>query len=243
MRKKPLGYIGYPRTSDPRYDVWCGIRSRCLNEKSTNYPSYGGRGITMCVEWENSFEQFAVDMGIRPSTKHTVERVDNDAGYFPGNCIWATPDVQAMNKRSTAYVVIDGERMTRRAASKKYGVSEDTIGDRQRRGFPDKECIKKTILRPKATGRRNSRAIGARNSTFVERSGHRYGCYVLTGVSSKSNGNQTYWDAVCDCGNTKQIRTDHLKRYASSPRGCERSRARAGGVKSSLASPATHSEG
>lgn len=82
----------------PEFNVWCKMRGRCSNPKDPAYKNYGGRGITVCERWL-AFDRFLADMGRRPSPAHTIERVNNDRGYSPDNCIWATRDVQAKNKR------------------------------------------------------------------------------------------------------------------------------------------------
>lgn len=81
------------------YMTWRSMRQRCNNINAKHYPSYGGRGIRVCKEWDESYEQFIKDMGPKPGKELSIERVDNDKGYYPDNCIWATPTVQARNKR------------------------------------------------------------------------------------------------------------------------------------------------
>lgn len=83
----------------PEYKTWDGIKYRCNNESCPQYNNYGGRGITVCDRWLESFENFYEDMGKRPSKKHSIERLDVNKGYSPDNCIWATHDIQSRNKR------------------------------------------------------------------------------------------------------------------------------------------------
>ena len=83
----------------PEYDVWIAMKQRCQNPNVKQYQDYGGRGITVCQRWVESFQAFIEDMGRRPNGAATLERQDNDCGYTPGNCIWATRAQQALNKR------------------------------------------------------------------------------------------------------------------------------------------------
>jgi hypothetical protein len=110
----------------PEYNIWTGMKQRCLNPRCKDYPRYGGRGITVCERWQK-FENFYEDMGPRPSPGHSIDRVDNDRGYEPGNCIWATVAEQHSHityrtSRFTAGQVAEmGQRLGRGETSRAVG--------------------------------------------------------------------------------------------------------------------------
>lgn len=93
-------------TKTPTYKSWISMKSRCYNKNSPSYKYYGAIGIYVCDRWVNSFENFLEDMGERPSGK-TLERIDNDCGYFEENCKWATYKEQARNRKSNKLSAID----------------------------------------------------------------------------------------------------------------------------------------
>lgn len=98
---------GKGTSESPEYVSWRAMRERCTNTNSSSYANYGGRGITVCERWMDSFSNFFEDMGAKPTPKHTLDRVDNEKGYNPNNCVWATRTQQVNNRRdkrnSTGY--------------------------------------------------------------------------------------------------------------------------------------------
>jgi hypothetical protein len=87
------------RYETPEYHAWESMKQRCYNKRHASYSDYGGRGITMCDRWLESFENFFSDMGKKPSAHHSIDRRDNDGNYDPSNCRWATDSEQRRNKR------------------------------------------------------------------------------------------------------------------------------------------------
>lgn len=123
-----------PDARDPAYRSWESARARCRNPNNPDYIHYGARGIAFSPLWDR-FEDFLADMGPRPRGK-TLDRIDTNAGYEPGNCRWATSSQQARNKRGGLRVLFDGQTMTIAELSERTGAPYQRLHERiVRRGW------------------------------------------------------------------------------------------------------------
>lgn len=106
--------------------AWKSMLERCLNSKKKNYLDYGGRGITVCDRWLSSFANFVADMG-NPPPNTSLDRIDNDGNYEPGNCKWATRPEQDSNKSTHRWLSVGGQRRYVAETIRLLGVSRDQI--------------------------------------------------------------------------------------------------------------------
>ena len=127
----------------PPYLVWRNFRSRCDNPKNPKFKDYGGRGITVCGRWTNSFEDFWEDMkdGYEPGLY--LDRIDNNGNYAPGNCRWITPRVSTENRRNAILVTFEGESMNLSEAARRSGIDYSIPFDRFKRGVPESQLFVK----------------------------------------------------------------------------------------------------
>lgn len=122
------------------YTSWKNMWSRCRNKNNAEFKNYGARGIRVCSEWKD-FSSFLHDLGACPHGL-TLERVNNNAGYFPSNCRWATRREQCNNKRTNHLLSFGGETLTIRAWSRKLGGSDEMVGKRLKAGWPVHRALK-----------------------------------------------------------------------------------------------------
>lgn len=120
---------GHARARSKTYLTWQGILQRCTNPTCTKYPQYGGRGITVCDSWRNSFVNFLSDMGERPEGK-TIDRKNNALGYCKENCRWASRKEQQRNTRRSRMIEFRGERMSFSELAERSGLSPMTLHKR-----------------------------------------------------------------------------------------------------------------
>lgn len=132
----------------PEYHTWQAMLDRCRNPRNKRYADYGARGISVCPRW-HAFENFLVDMGRRPSSRHSLDREKNELGYFPENCRWALPGEQMTNRRNTRFIEIDGQSIPLADLAKKYEIPANTLRFRILKGWDLQEALTKPV-RPKA---------------------------------------------------------------------------------------------
>lgn len=126
--EKRRGKRTHGLTGHPLFYLWKGMRQRCENPKTTEFRLYGGRGIKVCERWQN-FANFLADMGDRPSGA-SLDRINNDGNYEPGNCRWATPKQQGLNTRKTWKISYAGETMSLRDWAARLGMSKNGLKER-----------------------------------------------------------------------------------------------------------------
>ena len=133
----------------PEYNVWSKIKNRCNNPKSKDYKYYGGRGIKVYPKWIKSFQAFFDYVGPRPTPKHTIERIDNDKGYFPGNVTWATQTEQANNTRTNHPITIGKLTLNLCQWAQKLGINQTTICQRINAGWSPEKAVLQSIRQHK----------------------------------------------------------------------------------------------
>lgn len=123
------------RRNKPEYWTWNAMKARCSNPNTTQYKNYGGRGITVCPEWRESFEQFYKDMGPRPTNKHSIDRINNDGDYTPENCRWATRKEQRDNQRLSSRNISGVSGVTWSKRAKKWRADIQVEGKTKYLGY------------------------------------------------------------------------------------------------------------
>jgi hypothetical protein len=150
------------RAGTPEYIIWQGIQQRCKNPKEKAYPRYGGRGISVCKRWVDSFESFFEDMGKRPSDGHSIDRIDNDGNYEPGNCRWATFKEQCNNTSRNSLITFNGTTRTISEWADHIGINYSTLFYRFKNGWSIEKAL--TI---KTLSNHEGNPSGLRNSPTV----------------------------------------------------------------------------
>jgi hypothetical protein len=133
------------RAGTSLYKLWSEMKRRCNNPNSEKYANYGGRGIRVCDKWADSFEAFRQDVGPRPSSRHSLDRIDNNGDYEPGNVRWATPIEQANNTRCNRRLTFRGETATMAEWGRRVDISPVTLHMRLKRGWSVKRALTEPV--------------------------------------------------------------------------------------------------
>lgn len=130
-----------PMLKSPEYRAWQGMKTRCYNDKWPSFNDYGARGITVCDRWLNSFDSFLSDMGRRPAGEYSIDRIDNDLGYSPENCRWATKAEQSANRQCARMLTCQGRTMSVTEWAQVLGMHRKTLFSRLWRGMNAEDAL------------------------------------------------------------------------------------------------------
>lgn len=161
----------------PEYGIWQSMIRRCHNKTDKTYQFYGARGIYVCDRWINSFTNFYQDMGQRPSEKYSIDRIDNNKGYYKENCKWSTSKEQSNNRRKCKYINYNNKTQTIKQWSEELGIPEETIHSRIKKNVDiDTALGKKNLVKKMITFNGETKSIkewsdivGIKYSTLVAR--------------------------------------------------------------------------
>ena len=140
------------------YCCWRGMKERCRSPKCPGYKDYGGRGIQVCQRWQESYPAFLSDMGPIPDQGYSIERVNNNGHYEPGNCRWATMKEQGRNKRNNRLVTAEEVTLCVSEWAERKGIDARTIVSRLRAGWDEARSVTEPA-RPRREGPRRSKRL------------------------------------------------------------------------------------
>ena len=128
-------------TNTKVYKTWDSMKERCYGSYRHDFAHYGGRGIDVCARWKNSLLAFYEDMGDPPTPQHTLDRIDSNGNYEPGNCRWATQRVQQNNRSSNRKLTLNGETHNCAEWARKIGINRDTLYKRLVAGWSVEKAL------------------------------------------------------------------------------------------------------
>jgi hypothetical protein len=182
--------------------------ARCHNQNHRHFAFYGGRGVQVCQRWRSGFINFLEDMGQRPDGM-SIDRIDNDKGYDPTNCQWATMSTQSNNRRSSRRVRFRGTTKTVKQWCEELHLNEELIRSRLKLGWNFAKAVGSSVL-PSTRDR-------------VDVTGQRFGNLVAIEYSRTEN-KRAMWLCRCDCGATKVVAGKYLRTGGTKSCGCQRGR-------------------
>lgn len=189
------------------HQAWQNMKARCYRKSTREYCNYGGRGISICDEWLNSFEPFkewALSNGYKDDL--TLDRIDNNGNYEPSNCRWITNQEQQHNKRTNRLITFNGITKTLTQWAKEMNLTVKGLETRlDRCGWN----IEKALTTP------------TRTSSVIDLTGQTFGRWKVIGLSkNKTESKAAYWKCVCQCGTVRDVKSDSLRGGRSKSCGC-----------------------
>lgn len=155
-------WLTHGQSQTPAYRAWQGMIQRCHNPDNPGYANYGGRGIKVCDRWK-VFPNFYADMGARPGEGYSLDRIDNDRGYEPGNCRWTIADVQMNNMRRNRIIAHDGRAQTLAQWATEFGIHWDILRSRiDKYGWSIAKALTTPVGRRGSNGPRHNLTLGGR---------------------------------------------------------------------------------
>jgi len=171
-RKKPWEHAAGPRKhgcshrgrETPEYRTWKDIKKRCYDTHCIGYHDYGARGINVCERWRENFPAFLADMGQKPTPEHSIDRIDNNGNYEPGNCRWATRKVQNRNKGNNRIIEFNGHAKSLAEWAEELGMNYMTLYNRLRLGWSVERAFTALVgvLTQEQIDKRNEQLIAVR---------------------------------------------------------------------------------
>lgn len=146
-KKDKERYLRHGMVYSPEYAAWSKLKSRCLNASDKAYKYYGGRGIKVCERWACLFENFYEDMGPRPSEKHSIDRINGDGDYEPGNCRWASRTVQNRNRKCNRFIEFNGKTQCISEWEAELGFPPRRVSDRLSKGWTESMALSTPVVR------------------------------------------------------------------------------------------------
>jgi hypothetical protein len=197
----------------PTYRSWQNMKRRCYDTNNNRYKYYGGRGISVCDRWLESFANFYADMGKKPSPKHTIERKRTDGNYEPSNCAWATRAEQNRNYGRNVRVELGGDVVIAQDADASIGLRKGTVARRMKRGWTATQATSCPLVRSRApdlSGMRVGKLVAI--------------CRAGSNIGGAARRQVALWECRCDCGKLRVVRADLLKGGLVTHCGCQKKR-------------------
>jgi hypothetical protein len=152
LAKNKKIYKGDGEMQKRLYSIWHNMKTRCYNPKAEHFKYYGGRGISVCEAWRNSFNAFylwAISHGY--ASNLTLDRIDGNGNYEPSNCHWADMHFQNNHTKKNHYITHNGETKTAAEWAKQYGIHRSVLNNRIRRGWTFEKAVAEKVRHPRKT--------------------------------------------------------------------------------------------